>query len=291
MSDRRGASRWADETPITGLPFALPQTTPAERARARRLLAALDAAYPNATCALRYTNARELLIATILSAQTTDAAVNKATPALFARFPTPADYAAASPGEIEPYVRSLGFFRNKARAIHESMRAIVERHGGQVPRTMHELLALRGVARKTANVVLGTCFGVNDGVVVDTHVQRLSRRLALAPAGATPEAIERRLMALFPREAWCRLSHLLIAHGRSACPARGATCEHAICRRFGKACEARRAQSPPVRSAAAPGLGAKSATRSRVAANRRSTAAGSSRRGRTRGSGSSPASG
>lgn len=291
MSDRRGASRSPDETPITGLPFALPQTTPAQRARAKRLLAALDAAYPNATCALRYTNAHELLIATILSAQTTDAAVNKATPALFTHFPTPADYAAASPAEIEPYIRSLGFFRNKARAIHESMRAIVDRHGGQVPRTMHELLALRGVARKTANVVLGTYFGINDGVVVDTHVQRLSRRLALAPAGATTDAIERRLMALFPRDAWCRLSHLLIAHGRSACPARGATCEHTICRRFGQACEARRAPSPPARSTPTRARGESPGTRRTVATNRPARAAGSSRRGRTRGSGSSPASG
>lgn len=211
----------------------------AERARALRLLAALDRAYPDAHCELNYSSPHELLIATILSAQTTDVNVNKATPALFARFPTPADYARATPAEIEPYVRSLGFFRNKARAVHESMQAIVERHGGEVPRTMEELLRLRGVARKTANVVLGNAFGVNEGVVVDTHVERLSRRMGLAGPKDSVAAIERRLMVLFPRARWCDLSHLLIFHGRRACKARGATCEHPICAEFGVACENR----------------------------------------------------
>ncbi len=233
------------------LPFALPQVSAADRRRAAKLLAALDRAYPEAHCELNYTSPHELLIATILSAQTTDVSVNKATPALFARFPTPADYARSVPAEIEPFVRSLGFFRNKARAIHESMKAIVDQHGGRVPQTMEELLALRGVARKTANVVLGNAFGVNDGVVVDTHVERLSRRLGLAGPGESVQSIERRLMALFPRERWCDLSHLLIFHGRRACKARGAKCEHPICEEFGSACENRAASGTRTRSAAA----------------------------------------
>jgi endonuclease-3 len=224
------------------LPFPLPRVSPAEKSRARALLAALDAAYPGATCALTYSTPHELLVATILSAQCTDAAVNRATPALFARFPTPADYAAASPADIEPYVRSLGFFRMKARAVHESMREVAQRFDGRVPATMEELLSLRGVARKTANVVLGNAMGVNAGVVVDTHVQRLARRFGLARPADTPERIERRLMALFPRERWTDLAHLLIAHGRSACKARGKACaDHPVCREFGRACELRRA--------------------------------------------------
>lgn len=223
-----------------GSTASLEKSTPAaERGRARRLLAALDQAYPDAHCELVHSSPHELLIATILSAQTTDVNVNKATPALFARFPRPADYAAATPAEIEPYIRSLGFFRNKARAIHESMQAIVEQHGGEVPRTMEELLALRGVARKTANVVLGNAFGINEGVVVDTHVERLSKRLGLASPRDSVAAIEKKLMGLFPRERWCDLSHLLIFHGRRACKARGAACDHPVCREFGIACENR----------------------------------------------------
>lgn len=197
------------------------------------ILKALRARYPDAHCALEHQNPHELLIATILSAQCTDAAVNRATPALFRRFPTPEDYAGATPQEIEPYVHSLGFFRNKAKALHLSMHDVVHRFGGRVPGTMEELLSLHGVARKTANVVLGNAFGVNVGVVVDTHVQRLSCRFGLAEEGATVAAIEKRLMALFPREAWTELSHLLISHGRAVCKARGASCgEDAICRRF-----------------------------------------------------------
>lgn len=221
------------------LPFALPQVSATEKRRARALLRALEAEYPDATCALHYSSAHELLIATILSAQTTDVAVNKATPALFAKFPAPADYARAVPKDIEPFIRSLGFFRNKAKAIHLAMKDIVEKHGGKVPPTMEELLALHGVARKTANVVLGNAFGVNAGFVVDTHIERLSRRFGLAAQDSTVAMIERRLMALFPRERWCDLSHMLIWHGRAACKARGATCEHPICRQYGTACENR----------------------------------------------------
>jgi endonuclease-3 len=210
---------------------------PAEERRAARLLDALRAEYPDAHCELDYTSPHELLVATILSAQTTDAAVNRATPALFAAFPTPKDYADATPELIEPYVRTLGFFRNKAKAVHAAMAEVVDRFGGDVPRTMDDLLTLRGVARKTANVVLGNAFGVNDGFVVDTHIQRLALRFALAPAGAKPPEIERHLMARFPRESWCDLSHMLIWHGRRACKARGARCdEHPICRTFGVNC-------------------------------------------------------
>lgn len=214
------------------MPDALPRKTAAQRARALDLLAALKERYPEAHCELDWTTPHELLIATILSAQCTDTAVNKATPGLFRAFPTPADYAAATPAEIEPHIRSIGLFRSKARAVHETCRLLIEHHGGEVPRTMAALLTLRGVARKTANVVLGNCFGINDGVVVDTHVARLSARLGLS-RGKTPQAIERDLMALFPREDWCLLSHLLIFHGRRACKARGGGCaEDPICRRF-----------------------------------------------------------
>jgi endonuclease-3 len=200
--------------------------------------------YPNAHCALHYTKPHELLIATILSAQSTDAGVNKATPALFARFPTPADYAASSPEEIEPYIRSIGFFRSKAKSVYESMKVVVERFGGEVPRTMEELLTLRGVARKTANVVLGNAFNINVGFVVDTHIERLSNRFDLVPPGSTVQMIERYLMALFPQDQWCALSHQFIWHGRAACTARrpGGRCcrEHPICDRFGVRCEHKR---------------------------------------------------
>lgn len=209
-------------------------------ARAAELLAALDERYPDAHCELRWSEPHELLVATILSAQCTDVAVNKATPALFARFPTPADYARATPAEIEPFIRSLGFFRSKARHLHECMQAIVGRFGGAVPRRMEDLLTLRGVARKTANVVLGNAFGINEGIVVDTHVTRLARRFGLSKQ-SDPVKIERDLMGMFPRTAWCRLSHLLIAHGRSTCKARGNRCpEDPICRRYCSAAVASR---------------------------------------------------
>jgi len=148
------------------------------------------------------------------------------------------------PAQIEPYVRSLGFFRNKSKAVHLAMKAVVEQFGGDVPRTMTDLLSLHGVARKTANVVLGNAFGVNDGVVVDTHVERLSVRMGLVSRGTTVQMIERALMALFPRERWCDISHLLIFHGRRACKARGARCaDHPICIEFGIGCENRAVKS------------------------------------------------
>lgn len=208
--------------------------------RALRVADALARHYPDAHCELNYTSPHELLIATILSAQATDVSVNKATPGLFRAFPTPADYARATPAEIEPYIKTIGLYRNKARAVHEAMSAVVERFGGEVPRTMDELLTLRGVARKTANVVLGNAFNTNVGFVVDTHVERLSVRLGLAPKGSTVAAIEQRLMALFPRERWCMLSHQLIFHGRRACKARGVECgAHPVCAEFGDKCELR----------------------------------------------------
>jgi endonuclease-3 len=227
---------------LRDLPFALPQVTPASKRRARALLAALGEHYPDARCELEYRSPHELLIATILSAQATDAGVNKATPALFAAFPTPADYAASSPEAIEPYIKTIGLFRNKAKAVHAAMTALVKHHDGQVPAAMDQLLELRGVARKTANVVLGNAFGINDGFVVDTHVERLSKRLGLVPAEATTAQIERLLMALLPRASWCRASHTLIFHGRRACKARmGACADHTICATFGAACELREA--------------------------------------------------
>ena len=219
----------------------LPRPSPAKRARALELLAALKERYPDAACELTWTQPHELLVATILSAQSTDVGVNKATPALFKRFPTPRDYARATPAEIEPFVQSLNFWRNKARAVHESMAAICDRFGGQVPRTMEELLTLRGVARKTANVVLGNCFAINEGVVVDTHVGRLAKRFGLTKHD-DPVKVERDLMALIPQEDWCLVSHLLIFHGRRACKARGGLCpDDAICQRW--CSEARRSAS------------------------------------------------
>ncbi len=218
--------------PTSKADFDLPKKTSADKARAKRILDALYREYPDAHCELNYTNPHELLIATILSAQATDVSVNKATPKLFKAFPTPADYAATAPKDIEPYVRSLGFFRNKAKAVHGSMTMIVQEYDGEVPDTMDDLLRLRGVARKTANVVLGNAFSINVGVVVDTHVIRLSDRFALTKH-KDPAKIERDLMALFGRPHWTMLSHLLIWHGRRVCKARGALCaEHPLCRRY-----------------------------------------------------------
>ena len=212
--------------------FVLPRKTARQRERALQLLAALDARYPHAKCRLDWKVPHELLIATILSAQATDEGVNAATPALFAQFPTANHYAAASADEIAPFIRTIGLWRNKARAVYESMRMLVDQHGGEVPRNMQDLLALRGVARKTANVVLGNCFGIQAGVVVDTHVGRLAERLGLSKH-TDPVKVERDLMALFPRERWCDLSHLLIFHGRAVCKARGNTCgSDDICGKF-----------------------------------------------------------
>ncbi len=212
--------------------FDLPKKTKAEKDRAKRIYDGLVKCYPDAHCELNYSNPHELLIATILSAQTTDVNVNKASPELFAAFKTPEDYAATTPEKIEPFVRSLGFFRNKAEAVQSSMSAFVNDFDSEVPQTMEELLSLRGVARKTANVVLGNAFNINVGVVVDTHVLRLSKRYNLTKHDDVNN-IELDLMALFARPDWTMLSHLLIWHGRRACKARGALCgEHPLCKKY-----------------------------------------------------------
>ncbi len=218
---------------LRDLPFRVPEVTKAEKSRARRIAKALAERYPDAHCELDFTSPHELLIATILSAQATDVGVNKATPALFAAFPTPQDFANATPAKIEKYVKSIGLYRNKAKAIHTAMTSVVNDFGGEVPRTMDELLTLRGVARKTASVVLGNAYGINEGFVVDTHIERLSKRFGLAPEDATVAMVERHLIALFPRDQWADLSHRIIFHGRQACKARGWLCENdSICQRF-----------------------------------------------------------
>lgn len=214
------------------------RSTPAARARALRLANTLRRRYPDAHCALIHLNAFELLIATILSAQTTDASVNKVTPQLFRDFPDAKALAGATLEDLETHLRSIGLFRNKARNISGAARMLVDDFGGEVPRTMAELIRLPGVARKTANVVLGNCFGINEGFVVDTHIQRLAVRFGLAREEDDVKAIERRLMALFPQDRWCELSHQLIWHGRAVCKARGGRCSaDPICREFGVACE------------------------------------------------------
>ena len=188
-----------------------------------RAWALLHEAYPDAHCALHHRNAFELLVATILSAQCTDARVNLVTPALFATYPTPAAMATAPVEALETAIRSTGFFRNKAKSILGASKRLVEVFGGEVPSGMDDLLSLPGVARKTANVVRGVAFGLADGVVVDTHVHRLAARLGWSK-GKTPELVERDLMALFPKESWIELSHVLIHHGRRICSARKPHC-------------------------------------------------------------------
>ncbi|MEK7703319.1 MAG: endonuclease III [Myxococcota bacterium] len=187
------------------------------------LLAQLREAYPGATCALHHRSPFELLVATILSAQCTDERVNRVTPALFARYPTPSALARATQEDLEGLVRSTGFFRNKAKNLIAMSQQLVERHHGEVPNALAELVELAGVARKTANVVTGTAFGMATGIVVDTHVTRLSQLLGLTRE-RDPEKIERDLMQRFDRTAWIELSHLLILHGRRVCIARRPRC-------------------------------------------------------------------
>jgi endonuclease-3 len=191
--------------------------------RAQRIMAGLAAAYPDAHCELNYANPLELLVATILSAQCNDRQVNIVTAELFKAYRTAEDYAAAPQGELENAIRRIGLYRNKAKNIKAACQSLGAQHGGQVPRTMEELTALSGVGRKTANVVLGNAFGINVGVVVDTHVARLSRRLALS-AQTAPEKIEVDLQALTPRKDWANVSHWLIWHGRRRCFARRPDC-------------------------------------------------------------------
>lgn len=193
--------------------------------RVSTLLEALRELYPDAHCALHFETPLQLLVATILSAQCTDERVNKVTPALFARWPDAAAFAQADPEELERAIHSTGFFRSKAKSIREACADLVSRHDGQVPRTLEELTPLRGVGRKTANVVLGNAYGIESGIVVDTHVTRLSNRLGLT-AEHDAVKIEFALQPLVPRESWTRFSHWLILHGRAVCNARKPLCSH-----------------------------------------------------------------
>jgi endonuclease-3 len=191
--------------------------------RVAAILKKLDEAYPNAVCELTHENAFQLVISTILSAQCTDVRVNQVTKTLYKKYPTPEAFAYATPSELEMDIRPTGFFRNKTKSIMGASKMILEKFGGQVPRTMEEMLALPGVARKTANVVLGTVYGIASGVVVDTHVQRLSQRLDLT-RNEDPKKIEQDLMAILPQEKWIQFSHQLIWHGRRVCAARKPKC-------------------------------------------------------------------
>jgi endonuclease-3 len=200
---------------------ATPNPLAAERIQA--ILDRLAEAYPNAECALHHRNAWELLVATVLSAQCTDARVNMVTPSLFRRFPTPADFAAASLPEIEEEIRSTGFYHNKAKSLLGAAKKLISDFHGEVPRTMDELLTIPGAARKTANVVLGVAYGIAEGIVVDTHVLRLSQRLELTKA-TEPRKVEQDLMQIIPRDRWIAFSHEMIHHGRQVCIARKPRC-------------------------------------------------------------------
>lgn len=222
----------AKRKPAAGKPVsAADEPMEAKKRRALRIIAGLEKLYGDATCALGHDSALQLLIATILSAQSTDETVNKVTPVLFARYPTAESLAAADPTEVEKVIYPTGFFRQKTKSIMGTARAIVERHGGAVPETMVELIALPGVARKTANVLLGTWFGKNEGVVVDTHVGRLAHRLALTWSSKNDKdavRIEQDLMQVVPRKKWTFTSHALIWHGRRICTARKPKCEECV---------------------------------------------------------------
>ena len=212
------------------------ETLEAKAARTRKIISGLKRAYPDAHCELNYSNPLELLIATILSAQCTDKRVNIVTADLFKKYRTAKDYADARPEILEQEIKTTGFFRNKTKSIKTCCQALVEHHLGEVPRTMDELITLGGVGRKTANVVLGNAFNINTGIVVDTHVARLSQRLGLTKERA-PEKIEQDLTQLVPQKEWTLFSHLLIWHGRRRCFARNPDCPHCeirqLCPRLG----------------------------------------------------------
>jgi endonuclease-3 len=194
------------------------------RRRAAKIVRELAREYPDATCALDFTNPLELLVATILSAQCTDKRVNKVTPGLFQEYRTAADYAAAAPAKLEKEIQSTGFFRNKAKSIRNCCQILVQRHGGDVPEDIEALVSLPGVGRKTANVVLGTAFGIASGIVVDTHVTRVSHRLGLSTS-KNPDKIEQELMTLAPKKDWIDFAHRLVHHGRRICVARRPKCD------------------------------------------------------------------
>ncbi|HUO30547.1 MAG TPA: endonuclease III [Bryobacteraceae bacterium] len=204
-----------------------PKTAAERRARVDQILRGLDQMYPNATCALHHHNPWELLVATILSAQCTDKRVNEVTPGLFAKYPTPRDFAAVRPEVLAQDIRSTGFFNNKAKSIVGAAKKVVNDFGGKVPRTMEEMLTIPGAARKTANVVLGTAYRIAAGVVVDTHVQRVSRRLDLTKQ-TDPGKIEQDLMKAIPQNRWILFSHQIIHHGRALCQARKPRCSECL---------------------------------------------------------------
>ena len=208
-------------------PVARKRRLPPAAERAPEIYARLAKQYPDAKCALDHRSPFELTVATILSAQCTDVQVNKVTPPLFAKYPDARSMADADPEVLQEMIKSTGFFRNKTKSLLGMSAAVAEQHGGDVPRTMQELVKLPGVGRKTANVVLGNAFGIDEGVVVDTHVTRLSNRLALSRE-TDPVKIEQDLMRLYPRDRWTMLSHLLISHGREVCIARRPLCERCV---------------------------------------------------------------
>jgi endonuclease III len=202
-----------------------------EKKRTSQIIMRLKRAYPDAKCSLNFTNPLELLVATILSAQCTDERVNLVTADLFRKYRRCEDYVNAAPDELEQEIRSTGFYRNKAKAIQGACRMLLERYAGRVPQTMDELLELPGVARKTANVVLGNAYGIASGVVVDTHVSRLAQRLKLTEH-EQPEKIERDLTELMPRKDWINFPHLFIAHGRTVCKARTPLCNECVIEQY-----------------------------------------------------------
>ena len=223
-SRRRSTNGGRAPTAAQKRPASAPKGyNPVASERIREILKRLDGLYPAATCALTHHNAWELLVATILSAQSTDTNVNRVTPGLFAKYPTVQDFAALKPEELEPDIRSTGFFRNKSKSVVGAAKKIVKDFGGEVPCEMEQLLTLPGVARKTANVVLGTWFSKGVGVVVDTHVTRVSRRLELTKHSDAPK-IEQDLMKIIPQERWILFSHQVIWHGRKLCTARAPKC-------------------------------------------------------------------
>ena len=200
-----------------------PKNAAERKERIAEILRRLDKMYPQATCALLHESPWQLLVSTILSAQCTDKRVNEVTPGLFRKYPTPADFAAVKPEVLAQDIRSTGFFNNKAKSIVGAARKVMSEFGGNVPRTMEEMLSIPGAARKTANVVLGTAYGIASGIVVDTHVQRLSARLDLTKQ-TEPVRIEQDLMKIIPENRWILFSHQLILHGRALCMARGPKC-------------------------------------------------------------------
>ena len=255
-----------------------------ERARVAAIIDALDALYPEAHCELHFDSPFQLLVATILSAQCTDKLVNQVTPHLFARFPDAHALGAADPGEVERLVAKTGFFRQKARNIVATAQQLVEEHEGEVPRVMDQLTRLPGVARKTGNVVLGSAYGMNEGIAVDTHVMRLSGRLGLTTE-TEPKKIEPALLAIFPRERWTLLGHQIIWHGRRVCDARKPACDRCALAPYCPSVDLTESGSAAAsgRRGAARSTAKKAAASGKVAATGRAAGAGSAKRVKTPG--------